>query len=211
MHRCIFFFLISILLFSASTLAQLKVGFKAGALASSVSDGGIGLASGSQVDTKFSYLLGGVFALPVYKKGKLQAEILYSNEGYRVEGTGSEVIRDHLHYLSLPFLLQHEIARGLSVGAGTEISFLLAAHQQITNDSGYPSGPLDWYRLFELGINLNFQYLLLEQLAVGLRYNIGLSDITENIELPVFGGGTTVIDSDVYNRSLHLSLMYWLK
>jgi len=212
MNRHTFFFLAILLMFSASAQAQLKVGFKAGALASSRSDGGIGLSSGSNETAKLSYLAGAVLAYPVYDKGFLQAELLYSNEGYRAEGIGSEVIRDHLHYLSLPILLQYEITNQLSVGAGPEISYLLAARQHSTNNSGFPTGPLDWYRPFELGINLNVQYRLLEQLSVGLRYNIGLTDITENIEFSNFGRGTTVIDTgELYNRSLQLSLLYWLR
>lgn len=207
MHKHIFFLLAAMLLFTNTSQAQFKIGVKAGTLVSNVLDGGIGLTSGSNTDTKLSYLAGVVFAYPIYNRGHLQAELLYSKEGYRADETGSEVIRSHLHYLSLPILLQHEVANGLSVGGGPEISYLLAAYPR-TEQFGIRS--LDWYRPFELGINLNVQYQLLEFLTIGVRYNMGLSDITERVEVPI-EGGIVAVDSDAYNRSLQLSLLYWLR
>ena len=207
MHQHIFFLLAAMLLLANPSPAQVKIGVKAGALVSNVSDGGIGLASGSNTDTKLSYLAGAAFAYPIYNKGHLQAELLYSREGYRVDETGLEAIGGHLHYLSLPILLQHEVANGLSVGGGPEISYLLAAYPR-TGPFGIRS--LDWYRPFELGINLNVQYQLLEFLSIGVRYNMGLSNSREIVEVPI-EGQIVAVEGDAYNRSLQLSLLYWLR
>lgn len=78
-------FLAAILSLSFLTgFAQVKIGVKAGSMLTNLATKGIGLnPSGIYTDPKLSYLAGAVVALPIYSKGYLRAELLYSNKGFK--------------------------------------------------------------------------------------------------------------------------------
>ena len=194
-------------------LAQVRIGVKAGGMLTDIAVDGIGLGySGDQAKPKFSYLAGAVLTLPVYDQLSLQAELLYSNKGTRgeFEAFGERVkISNHHHYLSLPVLLRYHLTDQLGIGLGPEVSYLLGAYQRSEAFGGI-SQEGD-YEPMDVAINLDLQYNLLEKLSLGLRYNLGIYDITKRYEGVLIGGDPFVIDSDLYNRSLQLSLIYWLK
>jgi hypothetical protein len=195
-------------------LAQVRIGVKAGGMLTDIAVDGIGLGySGDQAKPKFSYLAGAVLTLPVYDQLSLQAELLYSNKGTwgEFEAFGERVkISNHHHYLSLPLLLRYHLTDQLGIGLGPEVSYLLGAYQRTDTFGSNPQKR--YYEPIDVAINLDLQYNLLEKLSLGLRYNLGIYDITTRQEFVLFESGETIVDdSDLYNRSLQLSLTYWLK
>lgn len=193
--------------------AQLKIGVKAGGVLSNIAGEGIGFSSsGTRDNAKLSYLVGGVLALPIHERFGVQAELLYSKKGLRFDGFENEKVRNHYHYLSLPLLLRYRIVERLSVALGPEVSYLLGAYQR---SDAFGNSDLNGfsrtYKPLDIAINLDVQYDLSDKLALGLRYNVGLYDITERIEGVIIDGELSVIDDDVYNRSVQLSLYYWLR
>ena len=204
---------LSILLVSP-LFAQVKVGIKAGGMLTDIATEGIGLGySGNPAKAKLSYLAGAVLALPILDRLSLQAELLYSNKGVRAEFSDPNLPRkvsDNFHYLSLPLLLRYHLTDHLGVGIGPEVGYLLGAYQRTDT---FGSNPREGdYEPIDVAINLDLQYNLLEKLSLGLRYNLGVYDITKRQEFVLFESGETIVDdSDAYNRSLQLSLTYWLK
>ena len=195
-------------------LAQVKIGVKAGGLISNVATEGVGLGySGDRAKSKLSYLAGAVLAVPIYDRTSLQAELLYSNKGVRAEFSGPNLpskVSDNFHYLSLPLLLRYHLTDRLGVGIGPEVGYLLGAYQRMDT---FGSNPRDGdYEPIDVAINLDLQYNLLEKLSLELRYNLGVYDITKRQEYTLLESGETIVDdSNAYNRSLQLSLTYWLK
>ena len=204
--------LAAILSFSFLTgFAQVKIGIKAGGMFTNLTSGGIGLnTSDIYADPKLSYSLGGVAMLPVYSNGYLRAELLFSNKGYESPyiSTVHGNINGNFLYVSVPILLQHQITNRLGVMAGPEIGYLLDAYQKFDKFGRVPI--TQEYKSLEVGVNLGVQYGLLEKLSIELRYNLGVTDITEPI-LVTTEDGPTVFDNDVFHRSLQLSLLYWLR
>ena len=197
-------------------LAQVRVGVKAGGLISNVAPEGIRFnypgASGS---TRFSYLAGAVLTLPIHNRWSVQAELLYSKKGMQsgfvIALNQTSRTYDNLHYLSVPLLMRYQPIDRLSVGVGPEIGYLLGAYQRSSLLGSRPEKAQ--YEPLDVAVNLDVQYTLLNKISLGLRYNVGLYDVGRRYELvPFFGNGEpSVIDYTFYNRSLQLSLTYWLK
>ena len=194
-------------LYTTPLLAQVKFGLKAGGMLSNVAAEGIGLSSsGNQAETKFSYLTGVAAILPIHQHFRVHAELLYSNKGALGDIYGRDYSNNY-HYLSLPLLLRYQVIDRLSVGIGPELDYLFGVYQRSEAGSSFPMS--SYYKPLDLGINLDVQYDLLDKLSLGLRYNLGVYDITERLEGTTFEGTPFVVDSNVYNRSLQLSLFYW--
>ena len=190
-------------------LAQVKVGVKAGGMLTNLAHKGIGLGP-SASDAKFSYLAGVTLVLPIHDRLRVQTELLYSNKGMHtsVEGfNGPSNISHNSHYLSVPVLLRYRITNQLSIGAGPEVGYLLGAYQQSTEFKSH--SVRSFYKPLDLSLNLDIQYDVADRLSLGLRYNLGVYDITKRYEFLTFGDTPFVIDNDVYNRALQLSLVYW--
>ena len=195
--------------------AQVKVGVKAGGLLSNVTGQGIGLSSSGFIsDPKLSYLIGGAVSIPLHPKISLQAELLYSNQGYRsvipIDSLQEETTLHNYHYLSLPLTVQYRITERLHVGIGPEFGSLLGAYQRSRSFDPIEVGDR-FYNTLDLSINLDAQYQVLDNLSLGLRYHLGVYDITKRYEVSTFDGEQYVIDDDVYNRSVQLSLTYWFR
>ncbi len=168
---------------------------------------------GASGDTKFSYLAGAVLAVPLSDRFSAQAELLYSNKGMRsgwvdARGQTSRAF-DNLHYLSVPLLLRYYPITPLSIGLGPEVGYLLGAYQK----SHVGSRPdRMFYEPLDVAVNLDVQYTVLDKVSLALRYNVGVYDVAKRVEFRSFGGNEPVIiDNTFYNRSLQLSLTYWLK
>lgn len=207
-------FLISLLaLNSFPLLAQVKLGVKAGGMLTDIAIEGIGLGySGDGAKTKLSYLAGAVLALPIHDRLSLQVELLYSNKGILADlpdASGLGNVSDNFHYLSLPLLLRYHLTNRLGIGVGPEVGYLLGAYQR--SDAFGSNSRRRYYEPIDVAINLDLQYDLLKKLTLGLRYNMGIYDVTKRSEGVIAGGGLFVEDSDLYNRSLQLALTYWLK
>ncbi len=193
--------------------AQLKIGMKAGGTLTNFATEGIGLSSGNYAEANFSYVAGATTKFPLNDRLSLQTDLLYGRKGAQ---TGfvtalNETSRtsDHLHYISITPLLHYQITSKLYVGAGPEISYLIGSYER-SQLLGSRSTLID-YQPFDLAVNFDVQYHLLKKWSVGLRYNLGIYDITERFERTFSDDEVFVIDSDVYNRSIQLSIYYWLR
>ena len=207
-------FLVALLSLAVNPLfAQVKLGVKAGGLISNVASEGVRFNfPGASRDAKPSYLAGAVLLVPLSNQFSVQAELLYSKKGMRsgfTEALGQTSRTNYnFHYFSVPLLLRYHPIDKLSIGLGPEVSYLLGAYQR----SHIGSRPnKEFHEPLDVAVNLDMQYALLEKFSLGLRYNLGVYDITKRYEGVLIGGEPFVVDSDLYNRSLQLSLTYWFK
>ena len=207
--------LILLLTLAVSPLfAQVKIGIKAGGLISNVAPEGVRFNyPGASRETKPAYLAGVLLAVPLTNKFSAQAELLYSKKGMRFGYTEAlgQISRatNNLHYLSVPLLLRYHPIEQLSVGLGPEVSYLLGAYHR-SHIGSLPNS--ERYEPLDVAMNLDVQYALLEKLSLGLRYSMGVYDVGRRYELLSFGSDEPIVsDYTFYNRSLQLSLTYWLK
>lgn len=132
--------------------------------------GGINLASVSGDNTKdigsvTAFNFGVLSEVPISEKFSFQPELMYSGQGYSFNDNTIA-----LNYLNIPLMGKYYVTKGLSVEAGPQIGFLLAAKNEKTDVK-------DSFKTVDFGVNLGLGYKLENGLNFGVRYNLGLTDI----------------------------------
>jgi hypothetical protein len=162
--------LIALLLISGTVSAQLRFGAKAGLNISSqkVSVLGFSLTTNSKIGP---YV--GVFAeYELTDELILQPELAYSSLGSKFS-FGNESTSTNVNYIVLPVVLKYKISN-LSIGAGPQLGFLVSANAK--ND-GITEEVKDGFKTTDFSALLNTDYEVNENIVIGLRYQIGLSNI----------------------------------
>lgn len=133
---------------------EMKFGVKAGA--NFTNFGG----DVEDTDSKTGFYVGGLVDLPVSGNFHVQPEVLYSSEGADDLG---------IDYLRIPVMAKYYVMEGLSLQVGPEIAFKVSADDEI--DEGTKS--------MDFGLGAGAAYELEMGLFFDVRYNLGLSDISD--------------------------------
>ncbi len=150
------------------------------------------------LDSRLSFHVGALVEFEITEKISFQPELIYSSQGTKIILSGlvdfgidpgaEEPI--NLDYLNVPLMGKFYITEGFSFEVGPQIGWLLSAKANIEHsriftlvvpltDSDY----VDVKRLFkgiDFGANVGLGYKLESGLLFGARYNLGLSNITDN-------------------------------
>lgn len=155
---------------SAAQAQEARFGVKAGVNLANVtgSDIGskknlVGLAAGVMADFSFSDLI------------SLHPEVLYSQKGVKFE-SGSNTAQVRTSYIDVPLLLRVK-ADGLFFEAGPQVGFL--ASQKVESNGTTVSTSTDGTRKVDVGYIAGVGYQLPQGLELGLRYNGGISDLSD--------------------------------
>jgi hypothetical protein len=152
--------------------------------------GGLNMSNVSNVEGSSSLLafhLGGFAEFKVSDKFAVQPELLYSAQGAKF--TDGNL---NLNYINIPVMAKYYVADAFSIEVGPQIGFLMSAK----------ADGIDVKELFnttDFGLNLGAGYNLNETMSLGLRYNMGLSDVQK--DLPSGESGSK-------NSSIQLSFGY---
>lgn len=150
------------LFFSFTTYSQgVDLGIKFGANYSTISD-----ASG--LDNKTGFHAGAFAALKFNDKVALQGELLYSQQGAKFSPGDF-----NLDYVNVPVIVKYYLVQGLNIQLGPQFGFLV--NDKIPNlDDFYDIESMDFSAVMGMGYDLPFG------LRIDGRYNLGLTDITNN-------------------------------
>lgn len=127
----------------------------------------VGLAAGVMADLSFSDLI------------SFHPELLYSQKGVKVDDKGATG-QVRTSYLDVPLLLRVK-ASGLFFEAGPQLGYLIGQKMEY-NIPGFGSGSstsTDGTRKFDIGYVAGLGYQLQQGLELGLRYNGGISDLSD--------------------------------
>jgi len=103
----------------------------------------------------------------------LQPELVYSMQGGKFGGTNF-----NLDYLNIPVIVQYMFDNGFRLQAGPQLGLLVRAKAEGNNTS---VDVKDDFKTMDLGLSLGAGYIHVpSSFGIDIRYNIGLSDITEN-------------------------------
>jgi len=129
-------------------------------------------------DASISFLAGVYSSFSVSDQISLAPEIIYSVDGgeFNVQGfTG----KDRLSYISVPLLIKYRPIEKFNLHAGPQLGFLINAETEINGQTiDISEGIKSTNFSFAFGGETNF-----DNLNVGIRYILGLSNISEDTDL----------------------------
>lgn len=174
------FFLVSNIYLNAQ---QPDFGIKAGYNSSSIE-----VDNGTNFDSKSGLYIGGLAHIHVTSHFAVQPEVVYS-----CQGGERPTYKLKLGYVNIPVLLQYMVNNGLRLQTGPQIGFLMSAKQK-AGDVEIDVG--DAYNNIDFAWTLGASYIFATGIGIDLRYNIGISDISD------------ANNTDAKNRVLQLGLFY---
>lgn len=161
--------------------SQVNFGLKAGMNISTLRGDGVGKAK-----SLIGANVGAFVNIPVSTMFSFQPEVLYSMEGAKEDVFDTKIM---LNYVNIPLMLKYTDASGFFGELGPQIGFLTSAKSKI---NGNTADIKDLFKStnFSLGIGAGFNFT--SSVGVGLRYNLGLSNISEDTNDDVKTGNFSI-------------------
>jgi hypothetical protein len=169
----------------------LKFGVKAGLNLSNLTGDG-------SPTMKVGFHIGGFMEYKLSEKFAIQPELLYSTQGAKYEFSESfdgesysEEFNYKFSYLNIPIMAKYYVSEKFSLEAGPQIGFLLNADsdydysETIAGETYSESGTTDikdFINSTDFAINFGAGYDFNEKISLGLRYNLGLTDVEKDLE-----------------------------
>ena len=155
-----------------TTSKTANVGIKAGYNLASVridGDGETGQRSGFHVGFYGESFLNENFAL--------QVELLYSQQGYELEGNGG-TFTQKLDYINVPLMLKGYVSNNFFLEAGPQIGLAISHKEEFDSnfnlfDTSQEFDP----NSFDYGVNFGAGFKTNSGISFGARYHLGLGDI----------------------------------
>ncbi|MDQ6472243.1 porin family protein [Flavobacterium sp. LHD-80] len=172
---------IAVMTFGFANAQSVKFGIKGGVNLSTFT-GDVEDAS-----SKVGFQVGGFAEFKFSDKFAIQPELLYSLQGAKFDEKGdSYTYKENIHasYLNIPVMARYYVVNKLSIEAGPQIGFLLSAKdkwESLENGEKYTGKEniKDSFKSVDFGLNIGAGYDFTENVSAGIRYNFGLSNISD--------------------------------
>jgi opacity protein-like surface antigen len=115
----------------------------------------------ADTDGKTGFYVGALADLPISGNFHLQPEVQYSSEGSDNDG--------NIDYIRIPIMAKYYVMEGLSLQAGPEVAFKIAADDFVDEAT----------KSIDFGLGGGVGYELPMGLFFDARYNVGLSNISD--------------------------------
>lgn len=151
---------------------------------------GANLTEFRNTSSKFKIgVMGGVFSqYKLSKKLAIRSEILYSAQGAKSKNSSGKI---KLNYINIvPAMIKFYPINKLSFEGGPHVGYLLGG-----KGAGFVKRD---FKKIDYGIALGIGYSLIDNLEVGIRYNLGLVDIAKE--------NNTSLKNSVFQASLAFKL-----
>ena len=127
-----------------------------------------------EANTVTSFHIGATVEFAISDTFSVQPEVLYSLQGADVDD-----ITINTNFINLPIMAKYYVTEGLSLEAGPQIGFLIKANAK-EKDSSISFDVKDSFKSIDFGFNIGAGYKLESGLNFALRYNLGLTDISNS-------------------------------
>lgn len=182
---------VALLTFGISHGQQLRFGAKAGVNVATIT----GDLEGNKALTGFH--IGAIAEIKINEKFAVQPEMLYSSQGSKSRYTEGNSISylsiDYTHtlsYLNIPIIAKYYVAPKLSLETGPQVGFLLSAKEKNETTLALADGSFQYesdkydikegLKSIDFGFNIGAGYDFTPTIFAQLRYNFGLSNISDN-------------------------------
>jgi len=152
--------LVAIAAFGVANAQDMKFGAKAGINMSNYT-------GDSDYDSKIGFQVGVFGEFKVTEKFAVQPELLFSNLGAKDSDASLNA-----NYIVIPVMGKYYVADKFSLEAGPQIGFLMSAKYDGDDVK-------DFYKSIDFGLNLGAGYDVAENINIGLRYSLGLSNVVD--------------------------------
>ncbi|OIV43994.1 porin family protein [Flavobacterium johnsoniae] len=202
---------IAIMLFEFVSAQETRFGIKGGANLSSWT----GDTNNVNLNPKFGFVIGGFSEIKLTDKFALQPELNYSTQGTKLDNfvflqnlhfddfeLPTADIKWNLAYLNIPVMFKYYIVNKFNIEAGPQIGILLSAKTKTKIEGINQTSEMDvkdFFKSIDFGLNFGASYDFTENVSIGARYNLGLSNIAKTIDGD---------KSKLHNSVLALSLAY---
>jgi opacity protein-like surface antigen len=159
--------MVAIFAFGFANAQETKFGAKAGLNMSNVTGDNSG-----ENKMKIGFQVGAFANIGVSEKFAVQPELLFSTQGTKYTGGSTE-----LNYLNIPIMAQYKVADKFSLEAGPQIGFLMSAKAKA--DGGGSADIKEFLNSTDFGIGVGAGYDVAENINLGLRYTIGVSNLNK--------------------------------
>jgi len=125
------------------------------------------------------FQIGGFAEIKISEKFAIQPELMYSAQGVKENILGEE-FTTKLGYINIPVMAKYYVAKSFSLEAGPQIGFLTSAITKAEeNGVSVEVDVKDYTSSVDFGFNFGAGYDFTEKLFGGLRYNLGLSNVSD--------------------------------
>lgn len=132
---------------------------------------------GAEYDSKIGFNAGALAHIHLASQLALQPEVVYSAQGAKYN-LGNTEAKLKLGYINVPVMLQYMFDNGFRIQAGPQVGFLINAKTEIGD---VESDVKDQLKTIDFGVGAGIGYIDPKSgFGVDARYNLGLSDITED-------------------------------
>lgn len=196
--------ILALVIFSTHSFSQIKTGFSAGVTHSRWSGDAMGSLN-NLLDFSNGYITtepvnglyaGGFVEIPLAERISVQPGLYYSQKGYRLQGEVSGKNIDFLsagaratvrsHYIELPLVIKAEVAKGLQIYAGPQVSYLVKNNLRM--DAGVLGVSLfktnvditNQFNRTDLSLTGGLAYTFDNGFSVNAGYDHGLSRLDKN-------------------------------
>lgn len=174
---------IMVLAAGSATAQNVNIGVKGGLNSFNIEN-----ENNSAFDPRFGFQAGLLGHIHVYEQLAFQPELVYS-----LQGAKSSDANIRLDYMNIPLLLQYMFENGFRIQTGPQLGFLLNA--EATNGASIDVG--NEFKSVDIGLSVGASYVDAPSgFGIDARYNLGLSDISEDS------------DEKSTNRGLQVGIFY---
>jgi opacity protein-like surface antigen len=138
-------------------------------------------------DSKIGFNIGAFAEISLSDKFIFQPELLFSSQGAKFEESDNNFSFEEtlkFNYLNMPLMIKFAASDKFALEFGPQLGFLLSAKSKFeqTFDGETFSEEVDIkdsVKSIDFGLNFGASFDVSENIMIGARYNLGLSDITD--------------------------------
>lgn len=173
--------IITIMVFAAGTVTAQHTNF---GVKGGLNSYNINTDNGSSFDSKIGLHVGLLGHIHLKDQYAFQPELVYSMQGAKSGNTDFK-----LDYINVPLLVQYMFDNGFRIQAGPQLGLLVNANAE----NGSSTDISDDFKSIDLGLSVGASYVHPPTgFGIDARYNLGLSDISENSNIKSTNQGVQV-------------------
>lgn len=170
-----------------------------------------------ETKSKIGFYAGIGYEINLIEKLYITPELIYSQLGADAKNTNTVNINSYSqNYLLLPLLFEYQLIKGLRVGLGPQIDYLLKAVRKSDNHrlpewarryTVSEANITEIHNKLSFGLNAGLAYNFYSNFSIEARYYLGLSNIYNNDKKPVFDNAIAT-DTKMKNKAFQIGLAY---